>query len=107
MASLLQWMGSSGVRREPASGGMGDISGQHPWHAGIDKPFSNDDARKLENLTAWRIACYRCAWAMLALLPFVTRKARAIADQRQMAALRVQAKHLIQGPGSTADDSHE
>lgn len=108
MPRVLDWIGSSTTLRGASAGGMGEISGQRPWHAEIDKPFKNDDARKLKNLSPWQTASYRLIRAALSLMPFVTRKARTMADQRQMAALRAQARDLLQIRAHPAQsDSHE
>lgn len=96
MPRVLEWIGSSDTPRYTAGGGMGEISGQRPWHTEIGKPFKNEDARKLGTLSPWQIASYRLTRATLFLMPFVARKARNLADQRQMVALRLQARELLQ-----------
>ena len=108
MLRVLEWIGSSDTPRGTTGGGMGEISGQRPWHTEIDKPFKNDDARKLGNLSPWQTASYRLTRATLSLMPFVARKARNLADQQQMAALRTQARELLQiRAHPTVSYSHE
>ncbi len=107
MPKLLEWIGSNGERRDPTAAGMRGISGSRPWHTEIDKPFKNDDASKLQNLSKPSVLLYQGARLLLSLFPFVARKARTIADQRQMQALRAQARELLQRNDSPSHDSHE
>jgi hypothetical protein len=108
MPRLLEWIGSTAAPREAESGSMGEISGQRPWHTEIDKPFRNDDARKLKNLSAWQTAGYHVSRALLSLMPSIARKARTMADQRQMNALRAQARVLLLTHAQpTQSPSHE
>jgi len=108
MPRILDWIGSSASPRGVVAGGMEEISGQRPWHTEIDKPFKNDDARKLKNLGTWQTASYRLTRAALSLMPSIARKARTMADQRQMNALRGQARDLLQTRAHpTQSCSHE
>ena len=95
MGEIVQWIGSSGNLRLASTGTLDKIAGEKPWHANINKPFENRDSEKIRNLSAFQSASFLVGHAILTRLNFITRKARQIADQRQMAALRDQAAVLL------------
>lgn len=95
MTEIVKWIGSSGRKRESNNNTQNAVSDKNPWHANINKPFDNRDAEKLRNLKWWQSAGFRLSRTLLKPLGLLNRKARLLADQRQMAALRSQAADLL------------
>lgn len=93
---LVSWIGSSGIKRSSHSSSLEGIAERNPWHANINKPFENKDHEKIKNLSSFQIQGFRVAKAILKLAPSLNRKARTMADQRQMLSLRSQAEQLLQ-----------
>jgi hypothetical protein len=96
MTEIVEWIGSSGRKREANEGTPNAVSDKNPWHANINKPFDNRDAEKLKNLKWWQTAGFALSRSLLKPLKPLNRKARLLADQRQMAALRSQAADLLE-----------
>jgi hypothetical protein len=95
LEEIARWIRSSGERRPASPGTLDGIAGKQPWHANINKPFDNRDGEKLRNLTMPQRVSFQLSLAILKQARFLTRKARHIADLRQMAALRDQANALL------------
>ncbi len=95
MPELVAWIGSAGRKREASAGTLDEIAGKNPWHANINKPFENKDPEKLKNLAGWQTAGFYFGQIIFGTLGFLTRKARRIADIRQMESLRQQAADLL------------
>lgn len=83
---ILRTAGSSGIKRDQSSGGLGDYSGNKPWHSEITKPFKNTDPEKLRNLSKNQRITYRLSSGSLNLLPFIGFLARKAADHRETGA---------------------
>lgn len=100
---LLQWMSSSGVKRNShAIGGVQQISGSRYWHTNIDKPFFNDDDSKLQRLSTWqRVGC-KLGIFMFSLSPRLASLARLFVDKRQMNAISAAAERLMKQNPSTS-----
>jgi len=92
---LIQWLGSSGNRSEAKGSGVGELSGQKPWHSEINKPFQNRDDEKLANLSKPQISRYESARSFLSYIPWLGSISRELADRRQMNALRTFAEGLL------------
>jgi hypothetical protein len=95
MTEIVRWIGSSGNKRDTDSNSQNAVTDTNPWHANINKPFDNRDAEKLRNLRWWQSAGFRLTRTLLKPMGPLNRKARLLADQRQMAALRSQADDLL------------
>lgn len=95
MTEIVKWIGSSGRKRESNNNTLNAVSDKNPWHANINKPFDNRDAEKLRNLKWWQSTGFRLSRTLLKPLGPLNRKARLLADKRQMAALRTQAADLL------------
>jgi hypothetical protein len=95
---LVTWTGSSGVRRLASTGSLDSVADRNPWHSNINKPFKNQDAEKVRNLTKWQASGFKITYAIIGSLGFLSRMARKAADERQMASLRQQAAELLNNP---------
>lgn len=98
LAEIVRWIGSSGTSRELSTGNLKAVSDENPWHSNINKPFDNRDAEKLGNLKWWQRAGFHMGRTILNQLGPLAKKARCLADQRQMSALRSQASKLLTHP---------
>jgi hypothetical protein len=98
MPAILGWIGSSGIKREHSAGTLDAVAEKNPWHANINKPFDNRDADKLKNLTFYQSFIFHATRSFLHIANSLSRKARVVADQRQMTSLRQQAADLLRKP---------
>jgi hypothetical protein len=92
---ILKLTNSAGIKRDRASGGVGDHSGRNPWHSEITKPFKNTDPAKLKNLLPSQVRSYGIASKLLKRLPLVGIAARKVADKREFLAAGRRATAVI------------
>lgn len=100
MTEIIEWIGSSGKLKGKSNSLLKDIVQTNPWHANISKPFENKDSEKIRNLTMLQSSALSIGISVFRQLHFITQRARIIADQRQMAALRDQASTLMKNSQS-------
>lgn len=94
LASIEDWIGSTGIKRLTSKSALSEIAERNPWHANINKPFEDRDSQKLQNLSHWQIISIRITSIALQWIPLIPILARKIADKRQMQSIRRQAQAL-------------
>lgn len=92
---VFDWIGSRNMDPMQNSGLLENTAGKRTWHAAIDKPFENEDARKLANLNRQQKTLFHICEFVLSKMPAITRIARQRADIRQVRALRKHAQEIL------------
>jgi hypothetical protein len=92
---LFEWIGSCDASPAGSAGSLQQTASQRAWHQAIDKPFVNEDVKKIANLSQRQKSIFHMAQSILSRMPAIGRAARRQADLRQANALREHAHQLL------------
>lgn len=98
LETIFFWIGSESTQAATSSGAVQATAGQRAWHSQIDKPFHNDDAKKIANLDPSQIRSFNTASTLLRLLSPIGSLARRLADRREANALKDKARSILATP---------